>query len=46
VIKSRKMRWAGNVAGMGEGRGAYRFWWADLREGDHLGIHSSVFVTN
>jgi hypothetical protein len=24
VIKSRKMRWAGHVAGMGEGRGAYR----------------------
>jgi hypothetical protein len=21
---------------MGEGRGAYRFWWGDLREGDHL----------
>jgi hypothetical protein len=25
VIKSRKMRWAGHVARMGEGRGAYRF---------------------
>jgi hypothetical protein len=24
VIKSRRMRWAGNVARMGEGRGAYR----------------------
>jgi hypothetical protein len=24
VIKSRRMRWAGNVACMGEGRGAYR----------------------
>jgi hypothetical protein len=24
VIKSRKMRWAGHVASMGEGRGAYR----------------------
>jgi hypothetical protein len=21
---------------MGEGRGAYRFWWGDLIEGDHL----------
>jgi hypothetical protein len=21
---------------MGEGRGAYGFWWGDLREGDHL----------
>jgi hypothetical protein len=25
VIKSRRMRWAGHVACMGEGRGAYRF---------------------
>ena len=24
VIKSRRMRWAGNVARMGEGRGVYR----------------------
>jgi hypothetical protein len=24
VIKSRRMRWAGYVAGMGEGRGVYR----------------------
>jgi hypothetical protein len=30
------MRWAGLVARMGEGRGAYRFWWGDQREGDHL----------
>jgi hypothetical protein len=22
---------------MGEKRGAYRFWWGDLREGGHLG---------
>jgi hypothetical protein len=29
----RRMRWAGHVAHMGEGRGAYR---GDLREGDHL----------
>jgi len=25
VIKSRRMRWAGHVARMGEGRGAHRF---------------------
>jgi hypothetical protein len=25
VIKSRKMRWAGHVAPMGEGRGVYRY---------------------
>jgi hypothetical protein len=37
VIKSRRMRWAGQVACMGEKRGAYRIWWGDLREGDHLG---------
>jgi hypothetical protein len=36
VIKSRRRRWAGNVARMGEGRGAYRIWWGNLREGDHL----------
>ena len=27
VIKSRRMRWAGHVAGMGERRGLYRVWW-------------------
>jgi hypothetical protein len=26
VIKSRRMRWAGQVARMREGRGVYRFW--------------------
>ena len=31
VIRSRRMRWAGHVAGMGE-----RFWWGNLRERDHL----------
>jgi hypothetical protein len=36
VIKSRRMRWAGHVARMGEGRGAYRIMWGDLMEGDHL----------
>jgi hypothetical protein len=36
VIKSRRMRWAGHVARMGDGRVAYRVWWGDLREGDHL----------
>jgi hypothetical protein len=32
VIKSRRMRWAGPVARMGEERGAYRFWMGNLRE--------------
>jgi hypothetical protein len=34
VIKSRRMRWAGYVARMGEGHTGS--WWEDLREGDHL----------
>jgi hypothetical protein len=37
VIKSRRMRWAGHVARMGEERGMYRFWWGNLRERDHWG---------
>jgi hypothetical protein len=35
VIKSRRMRWAGNVARMGRGEVHTGFWWGDLRE-DHL----------
>jgi hypothetical protein len=37
VIKSRRIRWAGQVARMGERRGAYRILVGDLREGDNLG---------
>jgi hypothetical protein len=37
VIKSRRMRWEGHVARMGERRGVYRIWWRNLRERDHLG---------
>jgi hypothetical protein len=36
VIKLRRLRWAGHVARIGEGTGAYRFWWKNLKEGDHL----------
>ena len=36
VIKSRRMRWAGHVARMGERRGVYRVWWGNLSERDHL----------
>jgi hypothetical protein len=35
VIKSRRMEWAGH-ARMGETRGAYRFWWGNLRKRDHF----------
>ena len=37
VIKSRRMKWAGHVARVGEWKGAYRAWWGNLRERDHLG---------
>jgi hypothetical protein len=35
VIKSRRMRWAGNLARMGD-RGVYRVWWGNLEERDDL----------
>ena len=31
VIKSRRMRWAGHVARMGEGRGVYRVYGGETR---------------
>jgi hypothetical protein len=35
-IKSRRMRWAGHVARMGEERKLYRaFWWESPKERDH-----------
>ena len=34
-VKSRRMRWAGHVAFMGQGRGYSGFCWGDLRERDH-----------
>jgi len=37
VIKSRRMRWAGHVARMGEERGCMASWWGNRREGDHWG---------
>ena len=37
VIKSRRMRWAGHVARMGEERGCIGPWWGNRREGDHWG---------
>ena len=37
VIKSRRMRWAGHVARMGEGRECIGSWWGNRRVGDHWG---------
>jgi hypothetical protein len=36
VIKSRRMRWAGHIARMGESRVYIGCWWGNLRERDHL----------
>ena len=37
MIKSRRMRWVGHVAGMGYRIGVYRVFWGNLKERDHLG---------
>jgi len=37
VIKSRRMRWAGHVARVGEERGCTGSWWGNRRERDHWG---------
>ena len=37
VIKSKRMRWAGHVARMGEERGCIDSWWGNRRERDHWG---------
>ena len=36
VIKSRRMRWAGQVARMGRREAYTGFWWGNLRERDNL----------
>jgi hypothetical protein len=35
-IKSRRMRWAGHVAHMGEGKMCTGFWWESPKEKDYL----------
>jgi len=37
VIKSRRMRWAGHLARIGEERGCIGSWWGNRRERDHWG---------
>jgi len=37
LIKSRRMRWAGHVARMGEETGCIGSWWGNRRERDHWG---------
>jgi hypothetical protein len=37
LIKSRRMRWTGHIARMGNKELHTGFLWGDLREGDHLG---------
>ena len=37
VIKSRRMRWVGHVARMGEDRGCIGSYWGNWRERDHWG---------
>ena len=36
VIKSRRMKWPGHVARMGERTGLYTVWWRNLKEKYHL----------
>ena len=47
VIKSRRMRWAGHVAHMGEERGCIGSWWGNRRERDHwrdLGVDGWIIL--
>ena len=37
VMQTKRMRWAGHVARMGEERGVCRAWWGNRRERDHWG---------
>ena len=47
VIKSRRMRWAGHVARMGEERGRIGSWWGNRRGRDHwrdLGVDGWIIL--
>jgi hypothetical protein len=48
VIKSRRMRWEGHVARMGEGKGVCRFWLGVLKARYHwedLGIGGRITLS-
>jgi hypothetical protein len=45
VIKSRRIKWAGHVARMGDGRGVYRVWLGGPKVRDHwedLGVDGRI----
>ena len=47
TVRSRRMRWAGHVARMGEERGCIGSWWGNWREGDHwvdLGVEGWIIL--
>jgi len=47
MIKSRRMRWAGHVARMGEERRCTGSWWGNRRERDHwrdLGVDGWIIL--
>jgi len=46
VIKSRRMRWAGHVARVGEERVCMGSWWGNRSEGDHWGRLRRRWVDN
>jgi hypothetical protein len=44
--KSRRMRWTGHVASMGEMRNAYKFWLGNLKGRDHsedFGVLGNIY---
>ena len=47
VIKSRRMRWTGHVAHIGEMIDVWRVWWGNMRERDHMGdpdVHGRIIL--
>jgi hypothetical protein len=47
MFKSKRMRWAERTARVGRGEVHTRFWWGNLREGDHLkdpGIDGKIIL--